>query len=631
VLSFKRKIALADALLFALFIICFAAVARTAIQQMTFGAFEKKMEALAADCAGASSLDALFERLKQRDEFFFHQIQVFDSKGFLLFDSHPDDRPAAPLKALNEAHETLAKGASLVLSYSPRFDCPFYFAARPFLCSGGQYLVRGGIPEHEVGQFVDILRTGWIAAGAILLLFYSLFTWGAIHYLTRPIEQILDAVRPYDGERRIPRIGTGHWPDDEEFRMLARTINLLMEKVEKQVGHAEEQQREIEGILESLAEGIIAFDPSGKITFVNEVAAHMLSTHGAVPKSKESAPLGQGERGAGGDRLHLHESSHEADEAPIWSKGETAGSFKLVPTQLLGKQLREIPGDLARRGGDMVLHTLQTAETLRQGWVEKGDRQLFLDLIAMPLAHHRGAVWVLQDKTADYKFLQMGKDFIANASHELRTPITIIKGFAETLADHPELPADVQREIMDKIFRTSCRLETLAKSLLSLTHIENTRVEDLQPTDLLAISQKCRDMVLAAHPEAEIAIVTSGERPVVRADPDLVDLALSNLLDNAIKYSTRHAKIRLLIDGRQEAVALKVSDQGIGIPAVDLPHIFDRFYTVDKARSRKSGGAGLGLSIVKTIMDRHQGQVSALSKLGKGSTFTLLFPRGSSA
>jgi signal transduction histidine kinase len=230
-------------------------------------------------------------------------------------------------------------------------------------------------------------------------------------------------------------------------------------------------------------------------------------------------------------------------------------------------------------------------------------------------------------KESDHKMIDMGKDFIANASHELRTPITIIRGFAETLNDLPNISPQRMKEITGKIVRTSHRLEKLVKSLLTLADVEQLSKDHFQEIDLVLLAEYSRNFLLSAHPNVHLSLTTDEPSILLLADPGLLDMAIMNLLENAVKYSESAAHIEMNLAQTPTTVLLHIKDQGIGIPPVDTTHIFERFYTVDKARSRKSGGAGLGLSIVKTVMDKHGGQVSVQSELGKGSVFTLTLPK----
>lgn len=251
-------------------------------------------------------------------------------------------------------------------------------------------------------------------------------------------------------------------------------------------------------------------------------------------------------------------------------------------------------------------------------------KKVYFDLIATPKSH--GAILVLQDKSSHYKVLEMGKDFVANASHELRTPITIIKGFTETLQDLPELPRDMVIDITEKIVRNCERMDTLVKNLLTLADLENIPDSRFQACDLVELADTCRQVATAVHPSAQITNQWIKEELLVAADPAILELAITNLLDNAVKYSNPPAQITIHLNQDSDGAVISISDKGIGIPPADLEHIFERFYTVDKARSRRLGGAGLGLSIVRTIIENHHGTIGVKSEVGQGTTFTIRLP-----
>ena len=253
-------------------------------------------------------------------------------------------------------------------------------------------------------------------------------------------------------------------------------------------------------------------------------------------------------------------------------------------------------------------------------------KKLYLDLIATPISPQRGALLLLQDKSSHHKVLDMGKDFVANASHELRTPITIIRGFAETLSDLPELPREMIFDITEKIVRNCQRMENLVKNLLTLADLENLPASRFQECDLVALIENCRQLILSIYKTPQISIVKCSETVIVDADPDILELAIINLLDNSVKYSTPPATIHVCIEQGAADVSIQIKDKGIGIPPEDVEHIFERFYTVDKAHSRRLGGSGLGLSIVKTILEKHEGSIYVSSQPKTGTTFTLTLP-----
>jgi len=251
----------------------------------------------------------------------------------------------------------------------------------------------------------------------------------------------------------------------------------------------------------------------------------------------------------------------------------------------------------------------------------------YFDAVAVPRGKG-GAILVLQDKTGLHKVIERGRDFIANASHELKTPITIIRGFAETLHDHPELTREVYGEITDKIVSNCQRMDTLVKNLLTLAAVdEGLPRSRLQECDIYDLAEQAKLTILSVHPDAKITIETKGEEPFyLMADNDLFFQAILNLLDNAVKYSKPPAKVTIRIEKYPSEFLIRVKDNGVGIPAEDLDRIFERFYAVDKSHSRSLGGSGLGLSIVERIVEKHQGKIEVESQLGKGTTFTITLP-----
>ena len=415
--------------------------------------------------------------------------------------------------------------------------------------------------------------------GSGTFLLYSLLTSAIIHRLSRPLQQIIDAISPIEEGKILPHISLDHSVVNGEFSALATLLNSLTDRIQKQIQRLKQQRQETEEILQSLGEGVIAVDTRGNVTFANMAACKMLGI-------TLDAMLG-----------HAFDEIH-ADQ------------------QELSFQCHEV-----------VQQVLQTFEAVEQMWENRQAGRIYLKIAAVPRIGHNGAIVVIQDKSSDFKVLEMGKDFIANASHELRTPITIIRGFAETVQDHPNLSPEILREITAKIVRTSGRLDRLIQSLLTLADIEHLSSERFQTVDVVSLAEQCKYMLLSVTPHAHVKLTTDLSRATVIADPLLLDLAIMNLLENAVKYSSGIAQVELSVHLVDSEVQIEVKDQGIGIPMEDLPHIFDRFYTVDKARSRKSGGAGLGLSIVKTIIKKHSGRVTAFSELGKGSAFILSLPK----
>lgn len=237
-------------------------------------------------------------------------------------------------------------------------------------------------------------------------------------------------------------------------------------------------------------------------------------------------------------------------------------------------------------------------------------------------------MWVVvaADVTERTRLEALRREFVANVSHELRTPMAAIRALAETLRDGAHRDADVAVQFLDSIISEADRLTRIADDLLTLSDAE-TKPPELGDVDL---SELCRRVVAKLRPHAERAGLVLEEAVqesvIVRGDGDQLEQVVLNLLDNAIKYTPNGGTVRVGIEWAGDCAVLTVRDTGIGIMQEHIPRIFERFYRVDKARSRESGGTGLGLSIVKHIVESHGGSVSAESEYGRGSTFTVRLP-----
>ena len=240
----------------------------------------------------------------------------------------------------------------------------------------------------------------------------------------------------------------------------------------------------------------------------------------------------------------------------------------------------------------------------------------------------RGAVVVFHDISRLRQLEEVRREFVANVSHELRTPLSIIHGYLENLADDPSLPHEEVARILNVMQRNALRLRTLLDDLLTLARLESGRDKlNLEPINLRAfVEEIIADWQLKlAQRNIAAGHSLAFSLPVLTADRFRLQQVFNNLLDNAVRYS--RGKLTISATPDESHLHIRVEDDGPGIAPNDLPHIFERFYRADKARSREAGGTGLGLSIVKHIVALHGGSVTAESVLGKGTTITLHFPR----
>jgi len=218
------------------------------------------------------------------------------------------------------------------------------------------------------------------------------------------------------------------------------------------------------------------------------------------------------------------------------------------------------------------------------------------------------------------------KDFVANASHELKTPITVIQGFAETLHDNPTLPRPTQKEVTKKIVSNCERMTTIINNLLILSNIENLPKAQFVECNLADIIQTCCDRLKDLYSHVQLTFDNPSKKQVmIIANSNLIELAIINILINAAKYSKHNPQIKVSVTSHVNSVSVNITDQGIGIPQRDITHIFERFYRVNH-KEQKTSGSGLGLSIAQTIIQKHGGTISVRSKVDGGSTFTITLP-----
>jgi len=415
-----------------------------------------------------------------------------------------------------------------------------------------------------------------MVAGFLFL--YCMTTWALMHYVNKPLRKIFQYIKYYDdgNETTPPRIeGDG---SNDAFDKLVNLLNSLSDRVLKQIQKLTTERNENESLLESLEEGVIALDDTGIITFANHKACSYLL------KSKESL---------------------------IGSNFDQIRSRSISLLQVCKNALKSCE---------------KKKKEIRRHLVFGRKQKIYMDVIVSPHSFKKGYMMIFQDKTADYRVIDIGKDFVANASHELRTPIMIIQGYAEALQQMPSIPKDVLEEISLKIMRTSKRLSSIINNLLTLANIENYSSAKFVKCDVLALIEDCLHIIETLHNKVKITFEKPKKEIYIAADRGLMELAIVNILENAVKYSNDKFVIDVKLSRRAKKIKLSIKDQGIGIPIQDLEHIFDRFYRVDKARSRQAGGTGLGLSIVKTIIDKHQGKIDIDSVLGEGTCFTMHLP-----
>lgn len=577
-LSFRQKIFISYVVLFIILTLATFPLVTQIVRTIAEKAMEDRANELIAKIQSAPNNAALVRRLKDQKSLIFFRVTIVSDEGKILYDSHTKQLlgPRFSQEYIidhPEIIEAFNKGKGYSEDYSELLQQKFSYFAKTFEFHGKNYAIRMAFPYEYFSDLTDDFEIAFLVVTTMMLLLFSILTWFIINHLTSPIQQIIHAVAPYQEGKQttIPEIKLSSTSSRDSFSKLAMTLNSMSNKIQKHIDSLTLERNEKEAILESLVEGVIAVDNEMTVTYANSMAQKFIG------------------RDLTGQNFSLAQQPQ---------------SYALLNSC----QLEKLP--------------LTDNITLI-----KENTKIYLDIVAAPKGNSSGAILVMQDQSPHYKLLEMRKDFIANASHELKTPITIIRGFAEMLHDNPELPLTTKEEMTQKIVNNCQRMTRLIRDLLTLSDTENIPLSQLEECPLLPIIEQCSNRVYDVFPDAKIQIQElTDEEMIATVDPSLMELAFMNLLENAAKYSTPPAEITVTMQKESDKIKITISDKGMGIPKHDLEHIFERFYTVDKAHSQKMGGSGLGLSIVQNIIHKHFGQISLESEVGKGTTFTIILP-----
>jgi two-component system phosphate regulon sensor histidine kinase PhoR len=508
------------------------------------------------------------------------RLTVIAPSGKVFGDS--DENPVLMEDHSNRAEvmDALRRGYGRSVRPSPTLSKNMMYVAMPVTRDGEvMAIIRAAIPVTEInhamrGVYLNIVWAG--AAVAVGAAFLSLLISRRI---SQPITQMKGIAQLFAQGRldnRVPAAGAAELDD------LAKALNAMATQLQERILTITEQRNELEAILSSLAEGVIAVDARGHIVSVNVAAARLLS---------------------------------------------------LDLTSAQGRNVEEVIRNVGLQ--QFVRNTLDSDEPTEGdvSFLEEGGRFFHVQGAGLvdPQGQRVGAVIVLSDMTRIHRLENLRRDFVANVSHELKTPVTSIQGFVEALREGGLGDPEQTQRYLGIIARHAERLNAIIDDLLSLSRLE----EGTQRRALLFEMMSLRPVLEAA---IELASLRTEQKRVkvelscpddvqARINAALLEQAVINLVDNAVKYSDEGSTVAIDVRCQDEDVAIDIKDSGCGIPAEHLTRIFERFYVVDKGRSRRLGGTGLGLAIVKHIAAVHGGHVTVVSAPGQGSTFTIHLPR----
>lgn len=439
-------------------------------------------------------------------------------------------------------------------------------------------VVRTSIPVDIIDTTIKEIQKKIIFGALIIVIIGALISLMVSRRISRPIERLKEEAEYYirgDFNYRVPI------SDIEEIGSLNESMRDMAQQLHARIKTITQQRTEIEAILSSMIEGVIAVDAEERIIIMNDAAEKMF---GCDPSTVQG---------------------HSIQEA------------------VRNTQLQEFISETLSANKPVEKEISLASEEERYIF---GHGTLIRNIEGKGL----GALFVLSDITKLRRLENIRKDFVANVSHEIKTPITAIKGFVEILKDGSEKDEQDVKRFLDIIARHVSRLEAIIDDLLKLSRIE----KDAETEGIQLVESGIRDVLdsavqalkpLADSKGTEIGL-SCDDKLIARINPPLLEQAIVNLLDNAIKYSDEKKPVKIEAVKDDKEVVVHVMDNGRGIEQEHLSRIFERFYRVDKARSRRLGGTGLGLSIVKHIIQAHGGHVSVTSAPGKGSTFTIHIP-----
>ncbi|WP_459756532.1 cell wall metabolism sensor histidine kinase WalK [Pediococcus ethanolidurans] len=515
------------------------------------------------------------------------EIRVIDNKGTVRASSDLNEQSIVGQKTTDQAIKNVIYNSRSYqqVNYDQGNNNRYYISIIPLISTSGNsnsvvgaLYVRANLESvysnvNKITLIFFVAASFAIVVGLLLAIIIS-------RAITRPIEEM---------KKQTMRIARGdysghvHVYGKDELGQLASAVNNLSVRVEEAQESTESEQRRLDSVLAHMTDGVIATDRRGRITIVNDMALDFLSA----------------------------DAEHTAGKS-ILDVLDIRTTYTL--RELLENQ-DDIVLDFSTKTQDLILHASFALIQRESGFIS-------------------GLVCVLHDVTEQQKIDQDRKQFVSNVSHELRTPLTSLKSYIEALTDGAWKDPKVAPQFLKVTQDETDRMIRMINDLLSLSRMDSgTAKLDLELINLNELFNHVLDrfdMILKTddNPDKNYTIKREFTRRDlwVEVDTDKFQQVLDNLMNNAIKYSPDGGQITCRLLETHNHVILSVSDQGLGIPKKDLTHVFDRFYRVDKARSRAQGGTGLGLAISKEIISMHGGRIWVDSKEGRGSIFYISLP-----
>lgn len=507
------------------------------------------------------------------------RITFLDDKGRVLGDTDIDSKDLDNHSYREEIKAALKGETGIATRYSASLKKDMLYVAMPTNGRTEVAVIRTSLPVDEIKTYPEKL-VGYLIIGALVGVLVSItLSYTFIEKMTRPINELIEVAQDISTGNYGKRV---YFNKSDELSLLSEHFNRMSETLESKIQELRTSNKELDTILESMKNGVIAIDNTQNIIFLNTSAEHLFGIH----------------------------REHVVGKNAI----EVLRNYKIE--QYIERVIRE------NLYNNVEEFTLEHSRIYRVTSRQMSENELPDKIL--------GLLLIFEDVTEVRNLERIRQDFVANVSHELKTPLTSIKGFAETLKNGAIEVKETRDKFIDIIDVEAARIIALTDDLLSLSEIESTRnmphIETIQVRDVVA---EVTTMVewLAKEKFIDYQVLLPEGNLNIQGNSNWFKQILINLVDNAIKYTPTGGEVKLGLEQTAEYLVLRVSDTGIGIDQEHVSRIFERFYRADKARSRKEGGTGLGLSIVKHIVIAFRGNIEVISEVGKGTTFTVYLPR----
>jgi two-component system phosphate regulon sensor histidine kinase PhoR len=551
---------------------------QTVIDLETRAAFIKGMLKGPSDYSDQAAVDILCKEVGKSTS---TRITVILPTGKVIGDSERDPKELDNHKDRIEFISAVKERKGVSTRFSLTLNKNFMYVAVPVYFDNRLYaVIRTSIPVDKIDEAINEMQQKILFTGFLIAIFAALVSLFISRRISRPIEELRkNAEGISKGQFRFNQPKSGIY----EIGNLHNAMKVMVKDLEDRISTITRQRNEIEVILSSMEEGILAVDKDERIISLNSAAEKIFGVKRSDAQGKSI------------QEAIRNKTFHDFISDVI--KG----------SEPVEKEITLYPGE----------EKIITGHGTRL--VDTNGKEI-------------GALIVLNDVTRLKRLENIRRDFVANVSHEIKTPITAIKGFVETLKDVGVESEEDRERFLAIISKHVNRLEAIIDDLLKLSRLEKETEsgEDilLERANILNVIETAVQVCSPGAAAKQIKInITCEQGLAAKVNAPLIEQAVVNLLDNAVKYSDNSSKVHVKAYAKDEMLYIEVSDEGRGIEKEHLPRLFERFYRVDKARSRQQGGTGLGLAIVKHITQAHKGSVSVESAPGRGSTFTIRLPK----